>query len=326
MYRVWSQRQPVQPLAERIEEHAEIVVGGDGPDQFDELPNCSAAIVGTAVITAEVLDVAPKLAIVSRTGVGYDKVDVAAATERNVAVAYTPDAPTISTAEHALMLLFAAAKKVKKAEHKLRNTRGRDLYKEHDGVELHGRTLGVVGYGRIGRHVARVAQAAGMRIVAYDPFIGEAALAGQDVKLVGTREELLAEADFITLHVPSTPETAKMINRESIAATKDGAFLINASRGALVDEAALLEGLESGKLAGAALDVTDPEPPSLDNPLLWREDVIVTPHIGSATGDGKLRIMSDAVDNVVRALRGEQPRWLVNPDVWPKALERLRAE
>ena len=325
MYRVWSQRRPPSPLDARIEELAEIVVGGDGPDQFDEIGTCHAAIVGSAEVTAEVLAAAPKLLVVSRTGVGYDKVDIEAATERGVSVAYTPDAPTISTAEHALMLLFAAAKKVKKAEHRLRNTRGRDLYKEHDGVELHGRTLGVVGFGRIGRHVAKVAQAAGMEIAAYDPFIGEAAIAGLKVKLVQSPEELYAVSDFITLHVPASPSTTKMINREAIAAMKDGAFLINASRGALVDEEALLEALESGKLAGAGLDVTDPEPPDLDNPLLWREDVVVTPHIGSATGDGKFRIMKDAVDNVVRALRGDRPQWLVNGDVWDRTLERFRA-
>ncbi len=325
MFRVWSQRHPPAQLAARFDGLAEIVAGEDSADETAELPGCHAAIVGTTVVTAEVLDSAPTLLVVSRTGVGYDKVDVPAATERGVAVAYTPEAPTVSTAEHALTLLFSAAKKIKKAESKLRNTRGRDLYGEQDGIELSGKTLGVLGFGRIGRHVAHVAQAVGMKIVAYDPYLGEDAVAGSDVRLTADRGELFAAADFITLHLPLSDETTKMIDADAIGAMKEGAILINASRGALVDEAALLAALESGKLGGAALDVTDPEPPDLDNPLLWREDVIVTPHIGSATREGKLRIFTDAVDNVVRTLQGERPNWLVNPDVWPRVEERLRS-
>jgi len=325
MFQVWTSRRVPEPLQPAFEGWAETFAGEDSEDQLSRFPEAHAAVVGGEYMTAELMDRCPKLLTIARTGVGYDRVDIPAATARNIAVTITPGAPTTSTAEHALMLLMATTKKLKDAEHKLRTTKGQDLYKQHTGIELDKKTLGVVGFGRIGRHVAKVAKALGMDILAYDPFLNAEAAQGMGARTATDLNSLLAEADVVTLHLPATAETTKMINRESLAAMKPGAFLINASRGELVDEAALLEALDSGRLAGAGLDVTDPEPPSHDNPLLHRNDVIVTPHIASSTMAGKLRIYSDAVDNVVSVLKGEQPVDLLNPEVWPRVVERLAA-
>lgn len=325
MFRVWTSRRVPEPLQPAFEGWAETFAGEDSDDRLARFPEAHGAVVGAEHMTPELMDRCPDLLVISRTGVGYDRVDVPAATERGIACTITPGAPTTSTAEHALMLLMATAKKLKDAEHKLRTTTGQDLYKQHTGIELDKKTLGVVGFGRIGRHVAKVARALGMDILAYDPYLSAQAAADLGVRTAANLQVLLERADVVTLHLPATPETVKMINRETLAAMKPGAFLINASRGELVDETALLEALDSGQLAGAGLDVTDPEPPSHDNPLLHRQDVIVTPHIGSSTIAGRLRIYSDAVDNVVSVLKGTQPADLLNPEVWPRVAERLAA-
>jgi len=325
MFQVWTSRRVPEPLQPAFEGWAETFTGEDDAEQLARFPQAQGAIVGAEHMTAELMDRCPNLLTIARTGVGYDRVDVAAATERGIACTITPGAPTTSTAEHALMLLMATTKKLKDAEHKLRTTTGQDLYKQHTGIELDKKTLGVVGFGRIGRHVAKVAKAMGMEILAYDPFLNAEAAAEMGARTAADLNSLLADSDVVTLHLPATTESTKMMNGETFAAMKPGAFLINASRGELVDEAALLAALDSGRLAGAGLDVTDPEPAPHDNPLLHRNDVIVTPHIASSTLAGRLRIYSDAVDNVVSVLKGEQPTDLLNPEVWPRVAERLAA-
>lgn len=329
MLRVWTERILPADISAAFDGLAELI----GPatetpdDPFSAVPQANALIAAGGVFGPEVLDRAPKALVVSRTGIGYDKVDVAAATERGVAVCNTPDAPTISTAEFALALLLSAAKKLKTAENALLTSGGqpRDFYKEHDAIELHGRQLGLVGFGRIGRYVAKVAKALGMNVAAYDPYVEPAHAAELGVELRGKLEDVLADADFVSLHLPMSESTAKIVNADTLAQFKQGAMLINASRGGLVDEAAVLNALNKGRLSGFAADVTDPEPPHLDNPLLNRPDVLITPHVGSATADGKRRILTAAVDNVVHVLRGERPRDIVNPEVWPRVEQRLRA-
>lgn len=259
----------------------------------------------------------PRLRVVSRIGIGIDNIDVAAATRHGVAVCNAPDGPTISTAEHALALLLAVAKQIKVNERRVREEkRPFDFFGRNRGVELFGKTLGVVGLGRIGRHMSRLGQGLGMQVVGYDPFADAAEMAALGVTVLPTLEAVLAQADAVTLHLPRTPETVGLMNETRLRQMKPGAILVNAARGGIVDEAALLAVLESGHLLGAGLDVFDVEPPAADHPLLLRPDVVVSPHAASGTDLGKHKMMETAVLQVVQVLQGIKPPHLVNPDVW----------
>ena len=328
MLKVWTERKLPADLHAAFDGLAEVVgpPPEDPAERYRDLPGSHAIIAAGGVFGGDVMDHSSDLLVISRTGIGYDKVDVDAATERGVAVCNTPDGPTISTAEFALSLLLSVAKKLKLAEGQLsRHPEGRDFYNEHSAIELHGLTLGLVGFGRIGRHVAKVALALGMKVEAYDPYVTADAAAELGVKMIPSMDELLGRADVVSLHLPLMAGTKKIINAEKLALMKPGALFINASRGGLVDEPALIAALEAGKLGGVGLDVTDPEPPLPDNPMLKREDVVLTPHVGSATAAGKHRILKATVENVVSVLRGERPRDVVNPDAWPKVEAKLAA-
>ncbi|MCY3786017.1 MAG: hydroxyacid dehydrogenase [bacterium] len=264
----------------------------------------------------------PRLKIVARPGIGYENVDVAGCAANGVAVCNAPDAPTVSTAEHTLALILAVAKRLKAAERRLRGARD-DLrgLRERGALELDGRTLGLVGCGRIGSRVGRYAEALGMRVATFDPHIG-AAPVGEAVEL----EQLWQTADVVSLHAPATPETRHIVDARSLAAMRPGAVLVNCARGSLVDHDALVAALESGPLAGAGLDVTDPEPLPPDHPLLARDDVIVTPHVASTTTVGHIRLVTAALTEALRWLRGGIPEHLLDADAAHPAVDRrLRA-
>lgn len=298
-------------------------------DPYYQLELADAVMAGGRTYDAEVMDKAPRLLIIARTGIGYEKVDVAAATARNIAVCNTPDAPTISTAECALTLMMSVARNVKQIENKLRTSLKTGAkpayYAEYDAFELSGLQLGLVGLGRIGGHVAKVTTAMGMRVAAYDPFMNTERAAQLGVTPIASLEELLGMSDIVSLHLPLMPETRHIMNAERFAQMKAGAIFINVSRGGHVDESALISALDKGHLFGAGLDVTDPEPPLLDNPLLYRENVVLTPHIASGTHAGRRRIFVDAMNQVLQVLNGEQPPSLLNPEVWSKVVERWKA-
>ena len=262
---------------------------------------------------AALMDLAPGLRVISRTGIGYEKVDVVAATARGIAVCNTPDAPTVSTAEHTIALLLMVAKNIKRSETELRDG-GSDFYARHTGIELEGLTLGLVGFGRIARGVAYIARGLRMKIAAFDPFLGDEPFEG------ATRhdsiEQLAANADVLSLHVPLTADNAGLVDASLIAAMKPGAILINTARGGLVDLAALEGALVSGRLFGAGLDVTDPEPLPPDHPLLHRVNVVVTPHVAAGTAGAKRKIFTTAFEQVMQVINGTRPQHLVNPEVW----------
>ncbi len=281
------------------------------------LAEAQGVIASSLSYDAALMDLAPKLKVISRTGIGYDNVDVDAATARGIAVCNTPDGPTISTAEHSLMLMLAVAKRLNESQQRLRAGEG-VIYASHDGFELYGQTLGLVGFGRIARRVATAAQALGMSVLAYDPWVMTEQMTTAKVQPCTSLEQLLSAADVVSLHLPLTDETRELMNAERFAQMKTGAIFVNASRGGLVDEVALTTALNSGKLFGAGLDVTDPEPPLLDNPLLNCANVIVTPHIASATVVSKARIYEAALRQTLQVLQGERPAHLVNPEVWEK--------
>lgn len=297
-YRVWIEGPPpdVEPPAD--------VVLVDSPATAD------AAIVGAQ----ELWDGAacrrlPDLKVVVRRGIGFDNVDVAACAAHGVAALNTPDAPTTSTAEHALALLLAVGKRLKPAERRLRDGDGLvGTPAAVGGLELDGRTLGLIGCGRIGRRLGGYAEALGMRVLTHDPHL-DAAPVGRLADL----NEVWAAADVVSLHAPATPATRHLVNAASLAAMRPGVVIVNCARGSLVDHDALLAALESGRVAGAGLDVTEPEPLPADHPLLHREDVLVTPHVASATTAGVERLVTAALAQAREWLRGGSPEHLLDP-------------
>lgn len=249
------------------------------------LKDCEGLIVRSETkVTADLLDAANSLRVIGRAGVGVDNIDVPAATIRGVVVMNAPDGNTITTAEHTIAMLISLARSIPQASSSLKS--GRWDRKKFVGVELQGKTLGIVGLGRIGRVVASRARAMGMIIVAYDPFIALEQARDLEIELAPV-DEVYTRADFLTVHTPLTPETRGIIDREAISKMKKGARIINCARGGLVDEDALYEAITSGAIAGAALDVFSQEPPPPEHKLLQLEQVIVTPHLGASTKEAQ---------------------------------------
>jgi D-3-phosphoglycerate dehydrogenase len=270
-------------------------------DTMAQVPNAHAMVIrsGTTV-DAEMLEKAENLKIVVRAGVGVDNVDLNACTERGVVVMNTPDANTVSTAELALALMLALARHIPQADQSVRQ--GLWERKRFTGTELRGKTLGIIGFGRVGRALAQRAQCLGLTEIAYDPFVPEDIARHLGLSLVPRLDELLEVADIISLHAVVTDVTREFINAENIAKMKDGVFIINAARGALVNNADLAAALKSGKVAGAAIDVYDVEPPAADNPLLGLPNVIYTPHLGASTNEAQDIVGTQAAEVVVNAL------------------------
>lgn len=293
---------------------------GHAEDPHEGIKTARAAIAARLPYDDTLFDMAPDLVAVCRTGIGYDAIDVEAATRRGIAVCNVPDGPTVSTAEHAVALMLAATKRVIQSGNRLRNARG-NYYRSHQAIELDGKTLGLVGFGRIARRVAGVGAALGMELLAYDPYLTDGAFPPA-VERVPTFDDLLARSDVVSVHVPSTPENNRMFDADAFAGMKPGAVFINSARGRLVDQDALLDALDRGHLFGAGLDVTDPEPLDSDHPLLHRPNVTVTPHIASATTEARIRIFKAAIEQALMVIDGQRPPHLVNPGVWNLVRER----
>ncbi|MBI4909134.1 MAG: phosphoglycerate dehydrogenase [Acidobacteria bacterium] len=265
------------------------------------LAECEALFVRSAVkVTKDVLAQAPKLRVIGRAGVGVDNVDLPAASAAGVVVMNTPGGNAVSVAEHTLAMMLGMARSVPQASASTKA--GKWEKKKFLGNELRGKTLGVIGLGSIGREVVKRAQAFEMRIVSYDPYVSSQAAADMNVELVDL-DKALAESDYISLHVALTPETRKMIGRDAIAKMKQGVRIVNCARGELVDEAALAEAMASGKVAGAGLDVFDPEPMAADNALLQAETLIATPHIGGSTEEAQEIVGIRIVEQVIEYLQ-----------------------
>jgi D-3-phosphoglycerate dehydrogenase len=319
MYRIWFERKLPREHAHLIEGVARPLGFAVAPssDPLAEISQADAVIASAKVAyDGALMDSAPALKVIARTGVGYDNISVPDATARGICVCYTPDAPTISTAEHAIALMLAAAKQLKRYNRAMREAPTADHISGYYGLELYGRRLGLVGLGRIGGRVAQFARALGMSVTAYDPFVPPGRAAELGVELAPSLEALLGESDVVSLHVPASAETRHLMNAQRLAQMKPGAYLINAARGALIDEAALLAALDSGRLSGAGLDVFDVEPPPGDHPLLSRDDVIATPHLAGPSPAGRQRMWEGAISQALEVLRNERPAHLLNPDVW----------
>ena len=274
------------------------------------IPGYDALIVrSSARVDAELLARAPNLKVVGRAGMGLDNVDIDAASLRGVMVINTPGANTIATAEHTLALLLAVCRHVPQADASLRS--GQWARNQFLGVQLYRKVLGIVGLGRVGAQVARRAQAFEMTVIAYDPYINAEVAHELKVTLVGL-DELLARADFITLNAALTPEARCIINAQTIARMKRGVRLVNCARGALVDEAALVDALRSGQIAAAGLDVYATEPLPADSALRTLANVVLTPHLAASTVEAQRDVGTQIVDRVLHALRGDDFRNVVN--------------
>lgn len=279
---------------------------GSGSDAG--LDRADAVIAGaTRLWDASQFALGPRLVVISRVGVGYDNVDVAAAAAAGVVVCNAPLAPMVSTAEHTMALLFAVTKHLR---HQMaRSAAGQRGEPVGRALELDGSILGLIGIGRIATRVAIAAQALGMRVVATDPAVSQPPIDG--VEMVGL-DDLLAMSDVVSLHAPALPSTIRMIDATALAKMKPGAYLVNCARGLLVDTDALVEALDTGRLGGVGLDVTDPEPLPVGHRLLERPDVVVTPHIASATVAGRRRLYAHSIDNALAVLDG-RPASVVHP-------------
>lgn len=272
-------------------------------------------------LTKEIIDAAKKLRVIGRAGVGVDNVDLEAATKRGIIVMNTPEGNTISTAEHTFSMLLSLARNIPQAAVSVKGGE----WKRHDflGAEIHQKVLGVVGFGRIGREVAKRASAFGMRVVVYDPFISKEAAKEMPVEFLELKV-LLKRADFITVHTPLTTETKYLLNAENLKLCKKGVKIINCARGGIIQEEALYQAIKNGRVAGAALDVFEKEPP-VDNPLLKLSQVICTPHLGAATQEAQENVSEEVAKQVVDALHERAIKNAVNlPNLDPETLNVLR--
>jgi len=315
---VWFEREILPDLVPSVAAEATIL----GPasltpaQPYRSLPSAMGIVASAHRYDADLMDKAPSLRVISRTGIGYDRVDLDAATARGIAVCNTPDGPTVSTAEHAVTLMMMIAKNVKLSEAELRGG-GTDFYARHVGIELDGRTLGLVGFGRIARRVASIVEGLNMKVSAYDPFLNPGGFP-LNVTRCATLEELVGGSDVVSIHIPFTPDNSGLFGTALLEAMKPGSILINTARGGLVDLEALESALDSGRLFGAGLDVTDPEPLSQGHPLLARTDVVVTPHVAAGTAGAKRRNFKSAFGQVMQVLNGERPSHPVNAEVWSR--------
>lgn len=280
------------------------------PDELGAiLPEYDAMIVrGRTKVTAAVIEAGAKLKVIGRAGVGVDNIDLQAAKRQGVTVVNAPDSTTVAVAELTFGLLLALARDIPRADAGMKA--GQWLKRDFEGVELSGKTLGIIGIGRIGQDLGRRAAAFGMNLVAYDPFLDEAAIKGRGAEPVAI-QDLFAWSDFISLHLPRNVQTRDMIGRQAISEMKAGVRIVCAARGGIIDEAALLEALNDGRVAGAALDVFATEPPGATE-LVRHPRVIATPHIGAQTREAQIRAAQDIAAEVLAALQGRALRWRVS--------------
>lgn len=283
--------------------------GLSADDLLKAIPDYDVMIVrGRTKVTGSVMDAATRLKVIGRAGVGVDNIDLEAAKKHNITVVNAPLSTSLAVAELTFALLLALAREIPRADESMKQ--GQWLKKELEGVELNGKTLGLIGFGRIGMEVGKRASAFGMNVIAYDPLISE-----DDIKERGAEpvsiQELFSWSDFISLHLPLNVQTRDFIGPLAFSQMRDGVRIVCAARGGIIDEAALLDALNRGKVAGAALDVFEKEPPGLTE-IVSHPRLIATPHIGAQTAEAQSRASEDIANEVLSAIRGEPLRWKVS--------------
>ncbi|MGE5657770.1 MAG: phosphoglycerate dehydrogenase [Actinomycetota bacterium] len=288
------------------------------------MPEYDALMIRSGThVTKEMIEAGSQLKIIGRAGVGVDNVDVPAATRQGIVVVNSPEGNTIAAAEHAIAMMLALSRHIPDANESVKS--GKWERNRFMGVEVYKKTLGIVGLGKIGSHVAAAAKAMGMKLLAYDPFISTERAEQIGCRLVEL-DLLMRESDYITLHIPKTPETVHLINAEVLAKMKPTARIINCARGGIIDETALAEALEKGIIAGAALDVYEHEPLQADSPLRkLTQRAILTPHLGASTAEAQVNVAIDVAEQIRDVLLGLPARSAVNiPGIYPEAMEKLK--
>jgi D-3-phosphoglycerate dehydrogenase / 2-oxoglutarate reductase len=307
-----------------LREHFDVEIGVDWTDEelAERIGEYHGIVIRSATkLTAELIERARNLRAIGRAGVGVDNVDVEAATKRGIVVANAPESNVVTAAEHTMALLLALARNIPQAYESL--IAGKWDRSKYSGVELYEKTLGILGFGRIGQLVAQRARGFGMRVVAFDPFVSAERYRDLGVEKAESPEDIYAQADFITIHLPKTPETEGFLNAEAFAKMRDGVRVLNVARGGLIDEEALKQALDSGKLGGAALDVFQSEPMT-EHPLFGYPNVVVTPHLGASTAEATGRAGYQSAEQVVAALTGGVVSTAVNiPAIGAEDMETL---
>src|SRR4051812_7420755 len=318
----------VEPLADegldilRADHEVEVKVGMSRDEFLRVLPEYDALLVRSQVqADAEAIAAGTRLQVIGRAGVGVDNIDLPAATEAGIVVVNAPTGNTIAAAEHTLALLFALARHIPEADASLR--RGEWKRSQFTGRELRGKTLGIIGLGKIGMTIADRARAMEMEVLGHDPYVTEDAAALRGVKLL-SMDELIRRADAITVHVPLTRSTRNLIGEAEIASMKPGAYLVNVARGGVIEEAALAKALSEGRLGGAAVDVFTEEPPK-ESPLLSAPNTILTPHLGASTAEAQTRVAVEAAEQVLDVLAGRPARYAVNAPLVPPETAQVLA-
>ncbi len=312
-----------QDVAEDSDVQIDVRTGLSEAEIVEMIPAYAGLIVRSATqVTAAIIEAGKSLRVIGRAGAGVDNIDIEAATQRGIIVVNAPGGNTISTADHTLAMLLSLSRNIPQATQSMKE--GRWDRKNYTGVELDGKILGVMGVGRVGLQVCSRARAFGMEILAYDPVFSEE-MAEKNNFTLATADEVLTRADYITLHAPLMKETHHMINDETLAKCKDGVRIVNCARGELIDEAALLRAIESGKVAGVALDVYEQEPPRQDHPLLKRDEVICTPHLAASTTEAQEKVARQIMASVVNAALGRPVQGAINlPSVDPAIFDAIQ--
>ena len=309
----WIPRPVAGEAVNQLRAHGDVALGygPDVVDYRDVAPRTTGVLLRTTEFRRPHIDLAPNLRVIARHGAGYDTVDVDAATERGIPVTITGAANAGAVAEHVFALLLAVARNIVPADHAVRAGRRTAVRDDLTGFELAGRTMGLLGCGRIGRRVATIATALGMTVAVTDPALSSADADALGLRLID-RDELFAVSDVLSIHLPLTPETHKIIDRRALAALPVGAVVVNTARGRLIDEQALLEYLDNGHLAGVGLDVLANEPPPTGDPIAAHPRTVLSPHIGGQTREALRRVAMDAAQSILTAYRGEVPAKAIN--------------
>lgn len=314
---LWSEVKPISDVSAHLPDHVTIVNRDIQSDPPFETAMPAQAILASSLIRydGDFYDKLPNLRMVCRTGIGIDNLDLDAATQRGIVCCHTPDGPTESTAEHTVAMLLGLSRRLKVGNDNLAAGKWGPRAGMMIGNEVKGKTLGLLGLGRIGRRVGEICRLGlGMRVIGFDPFVSTDQAAANGFEWMD-QDDVIAQADYLSIHVPALPETYHLMNTERIATMKDGSYLLNMSRGPLVDPEALLAAVDSGKLQGAGIDVFEPEPPEADSRLRNHPYIIATPHIAGVTVESRTLMEKMAVERILAFFRGERPDNVVNPAV-----------
>ena len=302
----------------RLKAEADIFVANDGdPNHYlNEMQDADGIIVRIGKMDKKVIEQSPNLKVIGRTGVGYDTIDIKAATEAGIPVVITPGANSRSVAEHTIALMFAVAKNLVEGHNETIRGNFLKVRDTRKAFELYGRTAGFIGFGAVGREAARICRGIGMNTVAYDPYLTKEQIESQDCGYYKRYEELIKDCDFVSLHVPLFPETTNMITLEHMKTMKKNAVIINCARSGIINEKDLVTALNDEVIAGAGIDVFSKEPPQADDPLLFAKNIVISPHSAAQTREAMFNMADQCVKGCLAIIRGEKWPYVADKKVY----------